>query len=86
MSHFFERVGKSIKAAVKSFGPGQYMASGLEVICPHCTHKEFEEGSAQLNTAGLTFLGLDWLNKSAKILVCTNCGYILWFGKPPEKL
>lgn len=86
MTGFFKRVGKGVKAAMGSFGPGQYRVGGRRVMCPHCNQDIFEEGSAQLNTAGLTFLGLDWLNKSAVILACTNCGYIQWFGKSPEKI
>ncbi|WP_242833119.1 hypothetical protein [Desulfosporosinus acidiphilus] len=39
-----------------------------------------------MNTAGATFLNLDWLNKSATILICTKCGYIQWFAESPEKL
>lgn len=86
MSDFLKRVGKGVKAALNSFGPGRFSAAGHPIICPHCKNSEFEEGSAQLNTAGLTFLGLDWLNKSATVLVCTNCGLIQWFGKAPDKM
>ena len=85
MTSFFKKMEK-IKATIDSYGPRKYMVGGYQVICPHCKHDTFEEGSAQLNTAGLTFLGLDWLNKSATILACTNCGYIQWFGKSPEKI
>ena len=34
---------------------------------------------AQLNTAGMTFLKLDWLNKTATIFVCEDCGRLEWF-------
>ena len=67
-------------------GRGRYSAGGQEIACPHCGQQSFEEGSAQLNTAGLTFLNLDWLNKSATILICTNCSRIQWFAKPPQQL
>ncbi len=63
----------------------QYQAGGIDVICPHCNNREFELGSAQLNTRGATFLNLDWLNKSAAILTCTKCGFILWFKQAPVK-
>ncbi|ODA40818.1 hypothetical protein DSBG_2394 [Desulfosporosinus sp. BG] len=39
-----------------------------------------------MNTATATFLNLDWLNKSATVLICTHCGYIQWFGKTVEKV
>jgi hypothetical protein len=86
MADFVEGVKRGVKAFKESFGPGQYEAGGIKVICPHCKKDIFEEGSAQLNTAGATFLNLDWLNKSARILICTECGLIQWFGISPEKM
>lgn len=86
MANFFKALKRGAKAAKDSLGPGQFEAGGRKVVCPHCKNDEFEQGSAQLNTAGLTFLGLDWLNKSASILVCTKCSLIQWFGLSPDKL
>ena len=56
-----------------------YMIAGRELVCPHCGNRRFEQGEAQLNTAGLTMLGLDWANRSATIFECTACGRIEWF-------
>ena len=39
----------------------------------------FWKGEAQLNTAGLTFLDLDFLNRSATVLRCVDCGHLEWF-------
>ncbi|MCB8815366.1 hypothetical protein [Desulfosporosinus shakirovi] len=64
---------------------GEFRAGGKQVVCPHCSNGLFEKGEAQMNTQGATFLGLDWLNKSASLLVCTNCGLIQWFIIQPEK-
>lgn len=36
-----------------------------------------------LNTPGMTFMNLDWLNATASILVCVDCHHIEWFAKPP---
>jgi hypothetical protein len=38
------------------------------------------------NTAGLTFLNLDWANRSAATLTCTACGRIEWFLADPEEM
>lgn len=65
--------------------PGEYDAGGKQVACPHCGGTQFAEGAAQLNTAGMTFFGLDWLNESAVTLACTGCGHIQWFAKRPER-
>ena len=56
-----------------------YEVAGKIVTCSHCGGTRFENGQAQLNTAGLSFLDLDWLNKSATIFKCTSCGHIEWF-------
>jgi hypothetical protein len=49
------------------------------VACLFCSGIEFEKGSALLNTIGMTFLNLDWANRSATILICSQCGYVHWF-------
>lgn len=85
MGSFMKGFKKGTKAFKDSFGPGRYSVAGTAVVCPHCQHDVFAEGEAQLNTAGMTFLNLDWLNQSAKTLVCTHCGYIMWFAKGVER-
>lgn len=51
----------------------------LELTCQICKYADLEERNALLNTPALTFLDLDWLNKSAKCFVCRRCGYVHWF-------
>ena len=75
---------KAAKAAVGSMGPAQYAAGGKKILCPHCGSDVFAKGKAQLNTAGMSFLDLDWANKSATTLACTTCGRVEWFIKKPE--
>jgi len=53
--------------------------AGKQLQCPICGGNLFWEREAQLNTAGLTFLDLDWANASATCCVCDGCGYIYWF-------
>ena len=60
-------------------GDDTYEVAGIQVVCPHCSGSTFEQSSAQLNTAGLTFLDLDWANRSASVLICKTCGHIEWF-------
>jgi len=52
---------------------------GIQIRCSHCGSIRFSERKAQLNTAGMTFLNLDWANKSATVLVCESCGKLEWF-------
>ncbi len=55
--------------------------NGKTLVCPHCNGETFHRGEAQLNTAGMTFLKLEWLNKTADLYICTQCGRIEWFHR-----
>ena len=63
-----------------------FEAAGMTVKCQHCGNEYFQDGSAQLNTAGMTFVGLDWANRSATVLTCTQCSAIQWFLKKPKMI
>ena len=86
MNRFFKAMKAGVQGAMSAMGPGQFAAGGVMVRCTHCQETEFERREAQLNTAGMTFLDLDWMNRGGTALVCTNCGLIQWFGKDPERL
>ena len=58
-----------------------YQVAGIQVKCSHCGGVQFDDGLALLNTAGLSFLGLDWANRNANLLICTRCGHVDWFLK-----
>ena len=79
----------AVKAGIASFkegaGPGTYQVAGRPVRCPHCGQQKFVSGRALLNSAGATFLKLDWADPSAATLVCAECGRIEWFAQEPER-
>ena len=50
-----------------------------DLACVICKNDRFFKREGQLNTAGLTFLDLDWANASALCCVCDVCGYVHWF-------
>jgi predicted RNA-binding Zn-ribbon protein involved in translation (DUF1610 family) len=52
---------------------------GKRLACPHCGGESFSTRRAQLNTAFMTAMGLDWLNRSAEVYVCDGCGRLEWF-------
>jgi hypothetical protein len=58
----------------------------MEVACPQCRNNLFRAGKAQLNTAAMSFLNLDWANPSATILICSQCGHISWFAAEPTRM
>jgi len=64
----------------------RFSASGASITCPCCQNDTFDKDYRQLNTSGMSFLGLDWANKNATILVCKRCTYISWFMKEPSSI
>ncbi|MFC1554337.1 zinc ribbon domain-containing protein [candidate division KSB1 bacterium] len=86
MGNLFSSFKKGFGAAKDAMGTGPYLVQGKQVQCPHCRNNQFEKGSAQLNTAGMSFMNLDWANKSATTLACTSCGFIQWFIIEPERI
>ena len=85
MSSFWTALSRAAKAATGTFGPGEYSVEGKKVTCPHCGNQTFAEGTAQLHTAGMTFIGLEWAQASAYTLLCSKCGRIEWFMQKPER-
>ncbi|GAA5512596.1 hypothetical protein Dcar01_01312 [Deinococcus carri] len=59
--------------------PHAVTRAGKGLTCAHCQHDLFHRGEAQLNTQGMTLLGLDWMNRSASYFACANCGHLHWF-------
>lgn len=51
---------------------------------PICAHDMFGEGRAQLSSAAMTLLLVDWANRSAATLLCVPCGHIEWFMEDPQ--
>jgi hypothetical protein len=85
MMDFLKTLKRAGKAVAESRKIHSYQIRGKEIVCLHCGNDQFDEGSALLNTSGMTFLNLDWANRSATVLVCQYCGHIQWFLQHPEK-
>lgn len=54
----------------------QAMVDGRQLGCLVCGGGEFTERPVKLNTTGAEFLGIEWSNRTATALICTNCGYV----------
>lgn len=68
-------------AATKS----AFTAAGKTIECPHCGGTSFTAKNVLLNSRGLTFFNLDWANKAATALTCTNCHRMEWYAVPPNR-
>jgi uncharacterized protein len=86
MGRFLEAIKKGFEGVGSAPEGERFSVAAKPVTCPHCGHDRFIEGRAQLNTAGMTFLKLDWANRSAATLACTTCGRIEWFLEDPETI
>lgn len=84
MSNFFRSLANGIQPMGNEPDGERHSVAGAFVVCAHCRHDRFVEGRALLNTAGMSFLNLDWANRSAATLACTNCGRIEWFLADPQ--
>ena len=60
-----------------------YRLQGKNVVCTQCGFDQFNQAMALLNTPGMTFMGLDWANRTATLLCCKQCGKIEWYLRPP---
>ena len=63
----------------KQKDPEPVVVEGRELRCRICGRGLFFEREGQLNTSVATFFNLDFVNPSARCLVCANCGYVHWF-------
>lgn len=64
----------------------KFSIGGQQLHCPCCSFEDFDKDYRQLNSRGATFLGLDWANKNATILICKRCSYISWFMADPSSM
>ena len=52
---------------------------GRTLQCHACQHDQFWRHESQLDTRTASFFDLDWMNRSAILVICDRCGYIHWF-------
>ncbi len=59
--------------------PKMMEVHGRQIKCVVCANEYFHIREAQLNTAAASFFNVDWANRSATCLVCSECTHIMWF-------
>ncbi|MDP4944636.1 MAG: hypothetical protein NWQ48_03900 [Alishewanella sp.] len=80
------KIQSGIDYLIMKNGPHRSEINEHRITCNQCKNEFFHEGQAQLNTAGMSFVGLDWANKTATTLACLDCGHIMWFVKTLQKV
>ncbi|MCP4172524.1 MAG: hypothetical protein GY758_17315 [Fuerstiella sp.] len=58
------------------------LISGKKLLCKHCNNDLFYHRRTLLDTAFSSFLDLEWLNPSAEVFVCSECGHLEYFLSP----
>jgi len=86
MARFFDALKAGVKGFKEANDPTEYSVAGRPVRCPHCRESKFAPRSALLNTRGRTALGVDWIDPSAYILICAECGRIEWYAQEPTEI
>ncbi len=57
-----------------------YIRPGQRFLaCLVCGGLTFANREIKMNTTGMSFLDLDWLNKSADGAICVRCGFVHTF-------
>lgn len=49
------------------------------LTCQVCAGNRFLQREIKMTTTGMTFLDLDWANKSADGAICLRCGFVHTF-------
>ena len=55
------------------------LRTGAALSCVVCGGQRFARREVKLNTSGMSFMGLDWANRSGDGAVCRACGYVHTF-------
>lgn len=61
-------------------GPWRAWVGTHQLRCTLCEGELFWDREVQLNTAGMTFLKLDWANDSATGIQCADCSRLELFA------
>ncbi len=57
--------------------------AGTSLRCRHCEKDQFTRRSVLMDTSIASFFGLEWLNGTADVFVCSSCGCMHRFLAPP---
>jgi hypothetical protein len=86
MGNFFDALKAGLKGFQTANDPAEYSVAGRPVRCPHCGERKFAPSSALLNSRVRSAMNLDWIDPTASILICVECGRIEWFAQEPERI
>jgi len=62
----------------------EVFVAGRQLACLVCEGTEFSYREVKLNTSGMSFMNLDWANKSGVGAICDGCSYVHTFAGPVD--
>ena len=51
----------------------------VPLSCKHCGHDRFYHSYAKISAMVMPFFEVDFLDRSADVFKCENCGFLHWF-------
>jgi hypothetical protein len=82
---FLRALRAGVSAAIGNDGAKRYRAGGRSLACSACGGQTFARGTAQLQSAGMSFIGLEWTQKEATTLACATCSRVEFFLDAPDE-
>jgi hypothetical protein len=62
--------------------PHEYDVQGKPLACPICGNRRFESRRGVMDTRGMTYMNLSWLNRGSTEYICQVCLYVMTFADP----
>jgi len=60
--------------------PEEIFINDAKLVCNQCGFDQFYSSKYNPSKDGLNFLGLDWMNNSVDVFICSKCGFFHWFA------
>jgi hypothetical protein len=57
----------------------EVVVAGRPLRCLVCSGRAFARREVKMNTTGMSFMNLDWANRSGDGAVCRTCGFVHTF-------
>ena len=68
------------------FGPFEYSLKGKGFRCSHCGNPLFHKCKAHSNAEFMVVEEVESIQPEVTLLICSECGVILWVNEEPERL
>ena len=64
---------------MKAQNPENIFINDNMLVCNQCQSELFFSSKYDPSKSGLNFPGLEWMNRSVDVFICSQCGFVHWF-------